>query len=168
MEQENAANATTDATSFFALVNHPFKLKLYLLANLPAAFFSGIRVVDADQQTCMTSVRYNTFTKNPFRSTYFACLSMAAELSTGVLAMSNVFGRKPNVSMLVTGMEAHFHKKAVGKTIFICSYGDEIRAAIERSVNKKEGQEVRVKSVGRNEANDLIAEFWFTWSFKAK
>lgn len=168
MEKEITPNATSRAAAFFALANHPFKLKLYLLSNLPAAFFSGVRVIKANEQSCTTSIPYNAFTKNPFRSTYFACLSMAAELSTGILAMASVYRRKPKVSMLVTGMEGRFYKKAIGKTFFTCSDGDKIRAAVEAAISTNVGQEVRVQSMGRNKANDLVAEFWFTWSFKAK
>jgi hypothetical protein len=45
----------------------------------------------------------------------FACLAMAAEMSTGVLAMAHVYKRKPAISMLVVKMEAEYFKKATGK-----------------------------------------------------
>jgi hypothetical protein len=47
----------------------------------------------------------------------FCVLSMAAEMSTGCLAMMNVFQRKPPVSMLVVVVESHYFKKAVGVTV---------------------------------------------------
>jgi hypothetical protein len=47
-----------------------------------------------------------------FRFIYFAALAMAAELSTGVLALMYVNKQKTSVSMLVLGMETKFHKKA--------------------------------------------------------
>ena len=57
-------------------------------------------------EKCITSVPYKWLTQNPFRSTYFASLAMAAEMSTGILALSNVYKRNPPFSMLVIKMEA--------------------------------------------------------------
>ena len=168
MEKENQNAAANQGAAFFSLVNHPVKLKLYLLRNLPAAFFSGLKVVQANASFCIVSVPYKSFTKNPFRSTYFACLSMAAELSTGVLAMANVVGQRPSVSMLITGMEAKFFKKAKGVSFFRCDEGTKIGRAISTSRTAGSGQEIKVHTIGTNSEKEVVAEFWFTWSFKAK
>ena len=103
---------------FLRTINNPFKSRLFLLTKLPAAFFCGVRVLVADENKCVVTVPYRWFTKNPFRSTYFACLSMAAEMSTGVLSMMQLYKRKPPVSMLVTRVQGDFIKKAVGRTSF--------------------------------------------------
>ncbi len=168
MEKQLPPAASHNRAAFFSRINHPLRLKLYLLRNLPAAFFSGLKVVQADDNACTVSVPYKGFTKNPFRSTYFACLSMAAELSTGILAMANVFGRKPAVSMLITGMEGRFYKKAKDLTFFTCSDGALIGKAVDDAIATGKGQEVKAGSVGKNGAGEVVAEFWFTWSFKAK
>src|SRR5213596_2840542 len=110
---------------------------MFMFTKLPAALFSGIRVKYVDEERCEVTVPYKWFTKNPFRSTYFACLSMAAEMSTGILAMSNIYKRKPRISMLVTGIEGKFYKKATGKTEFICLEGNAIKEAINNSVSLK-------------------------------
>jgi hypothetical protein len=153
---------------FFALVTHPVKLKLYLLKNLPAAFFSGLKVIHANEKECRVSVPFKWFTQNPFRSTYFACLSMAAELSTGVLAMASVYGRKPSVSMLITGMESRFYKKAKGITYFFCEDGDIVTTAVDLAITSGNGQEIKLYTRGTNSDGDVVAEFWFTWSFRAR
>lgn len=153
---------------FFRLINNRFKSRLFLLGKLPAAYFSGLKIVSANEDHCAVSVPYKWFTQNPFRSTYFACLSMAAEMSTGVLAMANIYQRKPAVSMLITGMESAFHKKAIGKTIFTCTEGKIVADTIERAVVANTPQTVKLQSKGYNSQNELVAEFWFTWSFKVK
>lgn len=168
MEESIQPAADQNKAAFFSFANHPLQLKWYLLKNLPAALFSGIRVVRATESACTVSVPYKHFTRNPFRSTYFACLSMAAEMSTGLLAMANIYGRKPRVSMLITGMEARFHKKATAPTFFTCSDGMVIREAIVHAATTGEAQEVKAYCVGKNREGDVIAEFWFTWSFKAR
>ena len=89
------------AADFIQLAKHPFKFRLFLFSKLPAAFFSGVRVREIDENKCVVSVPFKWLTQNPFRSTYFASLSMAAEMSTGALALAQIYKRSPPVSMLV-------------------------------------------------------------------
>jgi hypothetical protein len=159
----NAATA-----EFIRIIRHPLKFRMFLLSRLPAAYFSGVRVVDIDEKHCVTSVPFKWLTQNPFRSTYFASLAMAAEMSTGTLALAHLHKRKPAVSMLVVKLEAAYFKKATGKTLFTCSDGDAIRAAIERAVTTNEPQTIGAKSTGRNKDGEPVAEFIITWSFKAR
>jgi hypothetical protein len=70
--------------------------------------------------------------------------------------------------MLVTKMEANYFKKAKEKTFFTCIQGEEIAKAVEESVTTNESKTITVKSTGKNEKDELIAEFFFTWSFKTK
>jgi len=93
---------------------------------------------------------------------------MAAEMSTGALAMANLYQRKPAVSMLITGMESKYYKKAIGKTVFVCKQGLDIKNTIDNAYTTAEAQTIQVKSEGYNEQNEIVAEFWFTWSFKVK
>jgi hypothetical protein len=150
------------------LIRHPVRFRMYLLAKLPSAFFSGIRVRRLDERASEVTVPYTWFSQNPFRSTYFACLAMAAEMSTGVLGMIYVYRRTPRISMLVLNLEATFIKKAAGTTTFSCTEGRAISAAVEKSVATGEAQTIRVSSVGFNNAGEAVAEFFITWSFKAK
>ena len=119
---------------------------MYLFYKLPAAFFSGIKISEIDEERCITSVPYKWLTQNPFRSTYFASLAMAAEMSTGMLALSNVYKRIPAVSMLVTKMEATYFKKATGTTFFTCEEGKEIAALIDEAVSTGEAKKIIAKS----------------------
>ena len=159
----NAATA-----SFIKLVNHPIRFRMFLLLKLPSAFFCGVRVRKMDEMHCVVTVPYKWLSQNPFRSTYFACLSMAAEMSTGVLAMVQVYKRKPPVSMLVVKVESEYFKKATGVTTFVCEDGDMMRQAVEESISTGEGKIFRARSVGKNTVGEIVAEFYITWSFKAK
>ena len=141
---------------------------MFLFSKLPSAYFSGVRIKEADAYHCIVTVPYKWFSKNPFRSTYFACLSMAAEMSTGILAMAQVYQQKPPVSMLVVRMEANYFKKATGITRFQCTDGQAIRDTIGLARSTGEGQTIRVRSEGTNANGELIAEFFITWSFKVK
>lgn len=168
MEKTSVPAAAPASAAFLSIVRNRFKYRLFLFRNLPAAYFAGLQIEQVDAEHCTVSVPYKWATRNPFRSTYFACLSMAAEMSTGTLAMANVYQRRPGVSMLVVGTEARFSKKATGKTFFTCPDGLLIREAIERAVATATPQTVTARSQGLDAQGELIAEFAFTWSFKAK
>lgn len=157
-----------NASALIKLMKHPLKFRLFLFLKLPSAFFAGVRIRDLDDKKCIVTIPYKWFSKNPFRSTYFACLSMAAEMSTGSLAMMNVYKRKPPVSMLVIKTEAEYFKKATGRTTFVCEDGEIISKAIEESVDTKDARIVRARSIGKNKDGELVAEFYITWSFKVK
>ena len=139
-----------------------------MFSKLPSAFFAGVRVKEIDEKKCVVTVPYKWFSQNPFRSTYFACLSMAAEMSTGSLSMMHVYKRVPPVSMLVVKVESEYFKKAIGKTIFVCEDGEKIEEAVEESIATGEQRIVRAKSLGKNKDGETIAEFYITWSFKVK
>jgi len=154
--------------AFTRLITNPLLFRLYLLTRLPSAFFAGLKIPHLDTDTCTVTVPYKWFTRNPFKSTYFACLAMAAEMSTGALVMNLLYKHDPPVSMLVVGAEATFHKKATGITRFTCADGPAIQSAVQAAVTTGEGQAVRTRSTGTNANGDLVAEFYITWSFKVK
>jgi hypothetical protein len=154
--------------AFFNLTRSPLKFKLYLLSRLPAAFFAGLQVTAADTNSCTITIPYRWSTRNPFRSIYFACLGMAAEMSTGILAMAHVYKSNPPVSMLVVNMEASFTKKAAGRTRFTCEDGQKIREAVDRARSTGEAQTVKTHSIGTLGTGEIVAEFFITWSFKAR
>lgn len=153
---------------FIRLAGNGFKFNMYLLIKLPAAFFSGVRIREVDAAHCVASVPYKWLTQNPFRSTYFASLSMAAELSTGILASAHIHKRNPPVSMLVVKTEAHFYKKAVSRTYFSCYDGKALSDAVEKAISTGEGQTIITKSTGTNKEGEVIADFYITWSLKQK
>src|SRR5258708_35913903 len=124
---------TSSTAKFIRLMRNPLKFRLYLFARLPSAYFSGLKIREIDEWHCVTSVPYKWFSQNPFRSTYFACLSMAAEMSTGALAMAHVYRHAPPISMLVIKLEATYFKKATGLTRFTCMDGASIRQTTHSS-----------------------------------
>lgn len=158
----------SDVAAFIKLMKHPVKFRVFLFAKLPSAYFAGVRVRNITEENCKVSVPFKWFSQNPFRSTYFACLSMAAEMSTGALAMAHVYKLHPAVSMLVIKTEAEYFKKATGRTTFTCNDGLAIKETIQKAITTAEGQTFEATSEGVNEAGEIIARFLITWSFKAK
>jgi hypothetical protein len=70
--------------------------------------------------------------------------------------------------MLVVKNEGHYYKKAVGKILFTCNDGKAVSAAVENAIATGEGTTFNCHTTGTNEAGEVVAEFYFTWSFKAR
>jgi hypothetical protein len=155
-------------SQFRKQILNPLKFRLFMFQRLPAALFAGLRIKAFDEQHAVVTVKYKWFNQNPFRSMYFAIQSMAAEMSTGLLASGQVYQRDPKVSMLVVGLEAKFFKKAIDTISFTCVDGDAIDKIIEESISTGESRTISCKSTGTNIAGDIVSEFWITWSFKSK
>ncbi len=155
-------------STFIQLANNPIRFKAFLLFKLPAAFISGLRIEHLEEGKAAVSIPFKWLTQNPFRSIYFASLAMAAELSTGVLAMNAVWGKKPVVSMLVSDMSAQFIKKATGRIVFSCEDGQKILQAVDEAIRTGDGQKAVVKSEGKDKSGKTVAVFEFSWSFKQR
>ncbi len=153
---------------FIGIVHNPIAFRMFLLTKLPSAYFSGVRVRYIDEEKCVVTVPYMWFTKNPFKSTYFACLSMAAEMTTGVLAMGHCYKKDPEISMLVTNMEGSFLKKSKGRITFISEDGRRMAAMIKEATTTGKSTTLNAYSSGKDKEGDTVAEFTITWSFKVK
>jgi len=149
-----------------AILN-PWKMRAYMLASLPMGFLAGLRVRELTADAATVTIRFGYLTKNPFRSIYFGCLAMAAELASGVQGLVHSQDGSP-VSMLVVGLEAEFTKKAVGQIAFRCDDGPAIARAVQEARATGEPRTVTATSTGTDEAGDTVATFRITWSFKAK
>lgn len=154
--------------SFHRQVLNPIKFRLFLLRKLPAAFFSGVKVLSIDEEKAVVSVPYKWFSTNPFHSTYFACLGMAAEMSTGLLLLAETHNSKVPMSTLVIKIEGEFLKKAVGKTFFTCVDATAIRESIKAATQNAGGTTITTTSSGKNSAGETIAIFKVTWTIRAK
>jgi len=146
----------------------PIKLKLFFLKRMPLGYFAGLKVEQFNKESATVSLPFNWITKNPFKSVYFGAQAMAAELSTGIIAMNAVLNSKKSISMLVFAMEANFVKKATSKVNFECIQVKEVEQAIQKCIETGEGVIVKSKSVGTDEVGDVVSEFYFTWTFKLK
>ncbi len=143
------------------------KFNLYLLKNLPAAWFIGCAVDEIDEQRCVIRLPYRWSSKNPFRSIYFAAQCAAAELSTGLPAAVAITG-KPSTSMLLVGIETKFLKKADSVSTFICEDNSLAQEKINETIKTGEGQTFTMISTGYNAANEIISESRVTWSVKKR
>ena len=158
----------TEQKALSKQVTNRFLFKLFSISKLPLAFISGLKVLALDEGQCSTSVRYKYLNKNPFQSMYFAVLNMAAELSTGALAMIATKGRDPSVAVIIVSMRADFQKKAIGTITFTCSDGEKLFQAVDKAIETREPQTATATTIGKNENGEIVSTCEFTWSFKER
>ncbi|MCF6349751.1 MAG: DUF4442 domain-containing protein [Flavobacteriaceae bacterium] len=140
----------------------------FLIFKLPAAYFTGVRVSKLTENEVEVTVKHRWINQNPFKSIYWAIQGMASELTTGVLVMKHISDSGKKISMLVTRQTGDFYKKATGKITFSCKGGNEIKNAINRTIDTKEGQTVVLTSKGFNEQGIEVSSFTYQWSIKVK
>jgi hypothetical protein len=147
---------------------NPLLMKGFMLTKLPLALFAGLRVRELDRERCVVTVPYGWRTQNPFRSTYFAAQSMAAEMSTGGPAMLAVELAPQPVAMLIVSLEATFEKKATALATFTCEEAGKAFAAVSETLRTGEPATARLETVGRMPDGTVVSRFFFTWSFKRR
>lgn len=146
----------------------PRKINLFMLFKLPSAFFCGVRVVSITADKAVVKVRHRWINQNPFKSLYWAVQGMASEFASGILVIQEIKNANRKISMLVTHQEGRFTKKATGRIIFECNDGGLIKAAIQKSIETKEGQIIHLKTAGIDASGAVVSQFIYEWSIKAK
>jgi hypothetical protein len=172
---QNRANGTQAAYPDPAAVERirqrmlsPYKMRAFMFAKLPLALMAGLRIRSLTTRQCEVSVPYGWRTTNPFRSTYFAAQSMAAEMSTGAIGLMAAEAAPVPVATLIVGMTASFEKKATGTSTFTCLEGEKLFAAVRRTLETGEPATAEVETIGRMPDGTVASRFTFTWSFKKR
>ena len=143
-----------------------WRFVFFLLWKLPMGFLARLRVPVLDVKKANVTVPYNYWNKNPFKSMYFAVQAMAAELSTGVLAILHTDGK--NMSVLVTSLTSDYYKKATTKVNFVCLDGNKMLKAVEQAIETGEAQKCVMHSKGYDLHGVCVSEFQITWSLKQR
>tara|TARA_B100000780_G_scaffold263130_1_gene216799 strand:- start:781 stop:1254 length:474 start_codon:yes stop_codon:yes gene_type:complete len=154
--------------SYLKKVNNSFLYSLFLIQKLPIAWISGLKVAGVTKDSAKVNIKFKYLNKNPFKSMYFACQAMAAEMSTGLLALGCLDAQSEKVSMLVLDLNCSFTKKAIGTIQFVCEDGAKVKACIDEAVETGKGVVCVMQSKGFNEAGDCVSTFNINWTFKKK
>jgi hypothetical protein len=80
--------------SFRQKILNKWLFKTFMFAKLPMAWFAGLSASKLTANETHVTVKYKWITQNPFKSIYFAVLSMAAEMSTGLPVMMYIQDEK--------------------------------------------------------------------------
>lgn len=154
--------------SYLKKINNSFLYRLFLIVKLPIAWISGLKVDEVTPHHAEVAIRYKYLNQNPFKSMYFACQAMAAEMSTGLLAMGYIDSHPVKISMLVLNLDSKYTKRALGKIQFVCEDGLLVKDAIQKAVDTKESVLCKMTSKGYDQYGACVSSFYITWSFKIK
>jgi Domain of unknown function (DUF4442) len=158
---------TPEAEKALQDFNNPWKMRFWLLTQLPSAWFMGVKIKNVTWQHAEVTLPYAWRSQNPFKSIYFAAQCAAAELSTGALAILACRGRG-NVSMLVSKIEVDFTKKANQLTTFRCEDGEKVFEIVQKAIESGKPQVLTMVSVGTQANGEVVSTMKITWSFKYK
>ena len=147
---------------------NPFLFRLSLIYKLPMGFFAGLKVTRLDDEGATATVPYKFVNKNPFNTTYWAVLGMAAELAGGVIVLNYTGNCTPSVAIFVVGCDAKFVNRALGVSTFECNDAPLIKKMVELAAATGEGQTFKTSSIGYSDDGKVVAEFEFTWSVKGR
>ena len=149
-------------------VTSAFYMRLFMLVNLPMGLLAGLKIRNLDESSTTVSVPFKYLNKNPFKSTYFAVQSMAAEMSTATPCLLAVEGMKPSVAFIIVDLKASFGKKATGRVYFTCEDNQKAFDAVKACVENGESTTATFKTIGKMKDGTVVSEFEFTWSFKQR
>jgi hypothetical protein len=94
---------------------------------------------------------------------------MAGEMVGGLPALLHIRKRGYNSAMLVTHIEASFHKKAVGKIRFCFEEVAAIQSAVDAAqLSADQPTTYPAVASAYNESGEKIAEVRALWSFRAR
>jgi hypothetical protein len=153
---------------FQRLLGNRLFFKIAMLFQVPLNFVTGMRIRELNEDSCTITVPYRWRNKNPFKSTFWAVLGMAAELSTGALVKMYTYKLEPSVAIIVGDCTGEFVAKATDLTTFVCKDGRRIAATVKKAVKTGEPQEVLCKTIGYSQAGEEVARFTFTWKMKRR
>jgi hypothetical protein len=153
---------------FRRLLGNRLLFKIIILFQVPLDFIAGMRIRELDEESCTVSVPYRWLNKNPFRSTFWAVLGMAAEMSTGALVTMYTYKLKPSIAIIVGDCTGEFMAKATDLTTFVCKDGRRIAATVKKAIKTGEPQEVLCKTIGYSKSGEEVARFTFTWKMKRR
>jgi hypothetical protein len=154
--------------SYLKKVNSSFLYRLFLMTKLPIAWLSGLKVAHVDSESARVKIKHSFINQNPFKSMYFACQAMAAEMSTGLLALGYLDAQPEKISMLVLELSSNYSKKALGNIHFVCNDGLKVKASIDEAVKTGNGVVCVMQSKGFDEDGICVSSFSITWTFKKK
>lgn len=150
------------------LMLNKWLFRLSMLKMLPMGFISGMHITKMNDELCEVKVKYKYLNKNPFNTTYWAVLGMAAELTGGALLVNYARNVKPSVATFVVSCNSRFVNRALGVTTFVCNDAKVIKENVALAASTGEGHTFETSTIGYDKDGKVVAEFDFVWSVKGR
>ncbi len=146
------------------------KWQLFLLGKfkIPLIGYTGVRLIELNDETVKTTVKLKRRTKNHLNSMYFGALAIGADVTGGIHAFYYANKHQQKVSFAFKGMKSEFIMRAESNCTFVCKDGKKVEAAILKS--KTTGDRVNETTLVNvyNQQQELVATFELIVSVKCK
>jgi hypothetical protein len=154
-------------SSFQKMITNALYFKAFLLFRLPLALIAGIKIDFIDKNQCKVALPFKWLNKNPFGSMYFASLSMASELSTGLLVLQAIDNHEYQFSILVKQMKGNFEKKGMENIYFLCHLKQELLfETFEKTIKSDSWESITIESVGKTRDGEICCTFEYEWAIR--
>lgn len=144
-------------------------LKAYGLFKIPLLAYVSPKCVELAPTRCTIRIKLGRRSQNHLKVMYFGALSIGAELSVGVVALTSIYESGQKIDFLFKDFKANFLKRCDGDVYFICDEADKIRELVEKAKNSSERLEGTFKAystVPSKSETDKVATYELTLSVK--
>lgn len=150
-----------------------FFLKAFALTKIPLILFSGVSVIEINDQRTIIKIPLNWRTKNHLKFMYFGALCVGADVAAGLYALLLIQESKLKIQLSFKDFKANFLKRPTADVYFIVNNADEIRACVQNVINEpgiRKNLSVPVSAITdlNDNMNSTVAEFILTLSLKIK
>lgn len=142
-------------------------LKAFSITKVPLLFATGAYVREISSDKCVVSIPFLKLVKNHLGSLYFGALAIGADACVGLLAAHKIHETGENVSLVFKSFKAEFHKRAEGRTDFICEQGNLIDQLIKNTLESRERQNQIISAYAEVDG-EKVASFELELSLKIK
>ena len=157
-----------DLQKTFRLLDGPVKSFVGQFISMPLGSFAGLSIEQVDASQCIVKLPGGWRTQNPFKSTYWAAQGMAAEMASGVIPMAYVRASDVPIRMILAGVAGRFVKMCKGPSTFTCNVEDHVKTAMRDTLTHGQSVECTLNSIGHDTHGDIVSEWSFSWSFRAR
>lgn len=151
-----------------AVQNADLIIKAFGFRKIPLIYYSGVKVVELNENRLEVRIPLNRRTRNHLNSMYFGALAIGADVAGGLLTFLHMQQTGRKMTVVFKDMKADFLKRAEGDVHFICDQNVEISKMLARieASGERENMGIDVTAIVPSISNEVVAKFRLTLSAK--
>lgn len=146
-------------------------IRLWMMWNVRMLAFVRPTIVDISDDRVVARIRLTHRSRNHLHSMYFGALCAGADYAGGLIAMRHIQKNGNKASLIFKDVHGEFLKRVEGDALLTCDDGAAIRAAVERTLQSGERENLPVNvavTVPEKFGEEPVAKFTLTLSLKRK
>lgn len=153
-----------------SLMRTDLLIRMFGFRQIPLIYYTGLRVVCADDNICEVCIPLSWRTRNHLGSMYFGALAIGADVAGGLAAFLHVLRSDKNIAVVFKDMQAEFLKRPEGDVHFTCKQVAQVESLMKEVENSKDRKDITVEVTATvpTISSDAVARFKLTLSAKQK